>query len=140
MGAITSSDQAAVSDGFVELILADPDLLAAAFASVVASWQASPPQAPTAATTRSRPPAPPAVPPWKQSQHRTVRSPGVTPWQLHVARSPPTTRRSGPPCEQACPNAAHPVSSCNQPEPGEPFLIPIDVGDAPRRECGQART
>ena len=89
MSAFTSNDQIAVSDAFVELILADPDLLEAEFASVVASFQASPPQAPPPNTTRCRPPASPAPPPSKHREHHTVPSPGVTPGQLHVARSPP---------------------------------------------------
>ena len=52
MGAITSTDAAEVSDAFLELILADPDLLEV----VVASFEASPPQAPPASTTHFRPP------------------------------------------------------------------------------------
>jgi hypothetical protein len=87
MGTIISND--AVSDQFLELILADPDLLEAAFASVVASFEASPPQAPPTSATRVRPSASPAEALGKRNEHRTVRSPRVTPRQLHVARSPP---------------------------------------------------
>jgi hypothetical protein len=89
MGAITRNDRAAVSDQFLELILADPDFLEAAFASVVASFEATPPQARPATTTRFRPPASPAEARCKPSQYRTVLSPSVTPCRLHVARSPP---------------------------------------------------
>jgi hypothetical protein len=85
MGALTSNEQTAVSDAFLELILADPDLLEAEFASVVAAFQASPPQAPPANTTHRRQPASPAPPPSKHREHHSVPWPGVRVGSAFVA-------------------------------------------------------
>jgi hypothetical protein len=88
MGAIPSNDAIAVSDEFLDLILADPDLFEIAFASVEASWRASPPKAPPEATA-CRPPSPPSPTAGQSPRHGSVCSPGLTPWQFHLARSPP---------------------------------------------------
>jgi hypothetical protein len=89
MGATTSNDAAALSDEFLDLILADPDLFEIAFVSIEASWRASPPKVPLAARAR-RPPSPPPPPTMEQSpRRRSVCPPGCAQWQLHLARSPP---------------------------------------------------
>ncbi|MHB1930199.1 MAG: hypothetical protein ACYCUG_12405, partial [Acidimicrobiales bacterium] len=58
-----------VSDRFVEVILADPDLFEEAFASVIASWDASPPTVPPVTITARQSPLPrvPLGPPSQDS-------------------------------------------------------------------------
>lgn len=85
---ITGNDPASVSDAFMEMILADPDLAEEAFAAVMASWDAGPPSPPETAT--ASPPPAPGLRPWPlKAEPCVVVSAGAAPWELQTARSPP---------------------------------------------------
>jgi hypothetical protein len=93
---VTPLPAAAVGDEFLALVLADPDLLDLAFASVIASWEAGSPQPPdrTLVSTAELPgPLPQSR--WAQRdrpcRHRWLRAiPRPT-----VARSPPELSPGG---------------------------------------------
>lgn len=83
-------DQAAVTDRFLELILADPDLLDAAFAAVEAAWSADPPPRRPTVATRARGPGGRALPPPRRGPSRAHGHEPVGPtWLRRTARSPP---------------------------------------------------
>jgi hypothetical protein len=88
-------DACAALDEFLEVIFADEDFFEDAFAAVVASWNACPPNVPA----KVRPPFPPLghqSPPWRVRQlgQWSARPAAGRAWQLRTARSPPGDQRS----------------------------------------------
>jgi hypothetical protein len=88
----TGVDPYAAPDQFFEVILADEDFFEDAFASVMASWNASPPNATVRITHACSPighrtPSAQAAP----VGYRCVRDVGGRAWRLRLARSPPST-------------------------------------------------
>ena len=85
----TISDTRELCDRFLELVLADPDLLDLEFAAVLASWNARPPGAPPKLARRAG---------WGSRRRRAVlpsgryqrmTRPHVDRWHRTAARSPP---------------------------------------------------
>jgi hypothetical protein len=85
-------DRRVVSDRFLELVLADPDLLDAAFAAVEASWSATPPAPPSPVATRTGRPGPGTSPPRPAAGPARARSAAGPTGRYRTARAPPERR------------------------------------------------
>jgi hypothetical protein len=94
----TIDDAHTVSDQFLTLILADPDLLQVAFAAVEASWSADPPRTrPPRITVRARHPDGSGRPRHSPEMTRGWNGrPAFACWLRRAARSPPTPTGSSP--------------------------------------------
>jgi hypothetical protein len=83
-------DRRAASPRFVELILADPDLLDVAFAAVEASWSAAPPaRRPTIAIRARRASGREPLGRHRQPSRPRRNRPAHPTWPYRTARSPP---------------------------------------------------
>jgi hypothetical protein len=88
-------DACAALDEFLEVIFADEDFFEDLFAAVVASWNASPPDAPPM-IRRAVPPRGHRRPPGRARQldQWSARAAAGRAWQLRTARSPPGNQHS----------------------------------------------
>jgi hypothetical protein len=95
MNTPTGVDAYAALDEFLDVIFADEDFFEDAFAAVVASWNACPPD--VTAMIRSTFPSPGhRRRPWRPRQlgHWSARAAAGRAWQLRTARSPPGDQQS----------------------------------------------
>ena len=88
----TSNESGSVAEAFIEMILADPDLLDEAFASVVASWGTRPPTGVREEAADRRSPAV-RVPFLELCPGLSAMCPTwLSIWPVRTARSPPRER------------------------------------------------
>jgi len=95
MDTLVGVDAYAALDEFLEVVFADEDFLDDAFAAVVASWNASPPDAPE--RTKADFANPDRPHPFGRARpvgHATGRTPERKAWELRTARSPPGDQQS----------------------------------------------
>jgi hypothetical protein len=90
MGTAKLEDAQTLSERFLEVIFSDPDLFEAAFASVVASRAATPPDRPGTACATTPPPGRWQGEPGPSEHQSGFLCPrGGPAWLLRTARSPP---------------------------------------------------
>ena len=93
----TARSDLATRDEFLAVVLADPELLEMAFAEVIASWEAEPPQPPVrtlVATAERRTPRSSTWAPHRGLEFRHARLQAIP--RPRVARSPPERSEAGP--------------------------------------------
>jgi hypothetical protein len=93
---ITQGSVVAVRHEFLAVVLADPELLDVAFAEVIASWEAEPPQPPDRTLVATSDPRHPRHRPWRPGPEKQCWRSWVRAFpRSRVARSPPQQMVTG---------------------------------------------